>query len=327
MSLRLHAVRQAGFTLIEIMVSIMIFTVVGGAMMGILLLATDLYRRGEAGRSANDEAVAVLAALDADLSRIVPPHDGGFFFSTVWDADNAGGPDANGNTLVAFKTAARDRSTITDTGQGARTIVAWWVDRFDNLRRAELAETPTDNDPATDEDFNTLNAMFATQAIEDAWPIVTSQCLHFGAWLSLGKDPRTSSLDWRSLSAQVDVPVAGTDYHCGGKGTDLFPESMRLTIALTGGGRFAPTGFVVSDSGTDIRIAGLKGIPTIPGSMVRVGDEWVGYSGYTNGTLLCTTYTDPLVGRGQRRSTSSTHPVKTPVRLAQTYSLVRDLPR
>ena len=321
--------QRRGFTLIEIMVSIMIFTVVGAAMMGILLLATDLYRRGEAGRSANDEAVAVLAALDADLSRIVPPSDGGFFFSTVWDSDNAGGPDATGNTLIAFKTVARDRSTMTDTGQGARIIVAWWVDRFDNLRRAEEIETTSDNNPATDEDYNMLKAMFASQAKEDAWPIITSGCLHFGTWLSLAKDPRISPADWRSLASNVDIPVAGTDFHYGGTGTDPFPESMRLTVALTGGGRFAPTGFVVADNGTDIRIAGIKGIPTIPGSMVRVGDEWVGYSGYTNGTLLCGATADPLVGRGQRRSTATTHTSspRTLVRLAQTYSLVRDLPR
>ena len=99
-----------------------------------------------------------------------------------------------------------------------------------------------------------------------------------------------------------------------------------MTVALTGGGRFAAQGFVVADGGATIRIGGIKALPTIPGSMVRIGDEWVGYSGYSNGTLDCATTSDPLVGRGQRRSTSSTHAAKTLVRLAHTYSLVRDLP-
>ena len=55
---------RRGFTLIEIMVSILIFTVVALAMMTIMLMASNIYRSGEAGRSANDEAVAVMAALE-----------------------------------------------------------------------------------------------------------------------------------------------------------------------------------------------------------------------------------------------------------------------
>jgi prepilin-type N-terminal cleavage/methylation domain-containing protein len=313
---RPSAAARRGFTLIEIMVSIMIFLVVGGAMLGILLLASNLYRQGEAARSANDEAVAVLADLDADLARAIPPGDGGILYADVHDA--------SGNTLLAFTTAARDTTTMDHSGLGARTIVVWWVDGKNNLRRAERAEPP-DNDPAIDEDMNEMIDMISG-ATALTWPIITTGCLHFGVSLSLDGDPRTSTRDWSSRSSSEYPTAAASYYH----GTDPYPRSLLATVALTGGGRFATTGFVVSDDGASIRIAGIKGLPTLPGSMVRIEDEWIGYNGYANGTLSCPTVpAQPLVGRGQRRSTVAAHPGAGPARatvvLAQTYSLVRDL--
>jgi prepilin-type N-terminal cleavage/methylation domain-containing protein len=317
---------RRGFTLIEIMVSIMIFLVVGGAMLGILLLASNLYRQGEAARSANDEAVAVLADLDADLARAIPPGDGGMLYADVHDA--------SGNTLLAFTTAARDTTTMDHSGLGARTIVVWWVDSKNNLRRAERAEPP-DNDPTIDEDMNEMIAMISG-ATAPTWPIITTGCLHFGVSLSLDADRRASTGDWHSLGASEYPSTTTAFYHAGpgvptlGVSYDPYPRSLRATVALTGGGRFATTGFVVSDDGASIRIAGIKGLPTLPGSMVRIEDEWIGYNGYANGTLSCPTVpAQPLVGRGQRRSTVATHsgagPARATVMLAQTYSLVRDL--
>lgn len=312
---------RRAFTLVEIMVSIMIFTVVGGAMLGILLLATDLYRRGEAGRSANDEAIAVLAALDADLARIVPPNQGGFFYADVHDS--------SGNTLIAFKTAARDRSTIGGTGTGARSLVAWWVDGQQQLRRAERPEPPRNaiTLPTNDEDYLELDDMVVVNG--STWPVLTSGCLHFGAWLSLDSEPRASLQDWRTV-AGYDYPSLTASFQFGGAGSDPFPRALLITLGLTGGGRFAAQGFTVEDvanNDTAIRIAGFKGLPTNPGSMLRIGDEWVGYNGYSNGTIACPKIYGSRVGRGQRRSLEVAHPAKTPVRLAQTYSLVRDLPR
>ncbi len=57
--------RGGGFTLVEILVSILIFVVAGSVMIGVLLGATELFRGGESARLANDEAVAVLGALDS----------------------------------------------------------------------------------------------------------------------------------------------------------------------------------------------------------------------------------------------------------------------
>jgi len=304
---------RSAFTLIEIMVSIMIFVIVGGLMLGILLLASDLYRRGEASRSSNDEAVAVLAALDADLSRMVHASDGGMFWAEVHDAA--------GNCLIAFKTAVRDSTTMTDQGRGARSLVVWWVDG-DQLRRAEQPEPVQNPDPIPDADMDVLNNMLSTPA---QWPVLTTGCLHFGAALSFSAEERTSLADWRARASNKLLPVDGTPIHHGSSGTDPFPSALLMTVALTGGGRFAAKGFVVSDDGTSIRIAGIKGLPTLPGSMVRIENEWVGYKGYANGIIACPTIAgEPLVGRGQRRTTQAAHPVKAEVLVAQTYSLVRN---
>jgi type II secretory pathway component PulJ len=300
------------------MVSIMIFVVVSGAMLTILLTASNLYRRGEAGRSANDEAVAVLAALDADLSRAVPFSHRGILYAET--------RDSAGNTLLAFKTVARDPSTVSERGVGARSLVVWWVDDTNRLRRAETAEPTDDGDPTTDEDLAKMADMLAP-INEPTWPVLTNGCMHFGAWLSLAAKPRVLPSDWTidTSGAETFPEAGGARFYHGGTGTDPVPRSVMLTIGLTGGGRFAAKGFVISDNTTSIRIGGLGALPTIPGSMLRVEDEWIGYNGYNNGIISCPSVPgEPWVGRGLRRSTTVNHARQAPVHLAQTYSLVRD---
>ena len=87
---------RAGFTLVEIMVSLMIFVVVSGAMVSIMMMSSELFRRGEFSRSANDETIAVLGAVNDDLSHLVPESGDGWFY--------AGVPTRSGNTMVSFTT-------------------------------------------------------------------------------------------------------------------------------------------------------------------------------------------------------------------------------
>ena len=60
-------------------------------MLAIFSTSTTLYQRGEQVRSANDEAMAVLGRLDADLARMIARKDGGRIFA------RAGRLAANGN--------------------------------------------------------------------------------------------------------------------------------------------------------------------------------------------------------------------------------------
>ncbi|HEX3132200.1 MAG TPA: prepilin-type N-terminal cleavage/methylation domain-containing protein, partial [Planctomycetota bacterium] len=111
MSRAMGTIRR-GFTLVEIMVSLMIFVVVSGAMVGIMLMSSELFRRGEFSRSANDEVVAVLGAVSDDLNHLVPETGDGWFF--------AGIQSDSGNTLVAFTTAGQNPDGIGARGQNSR---------------------------------------------------------------------------------------------------------------------------------------------------------------------------------------------------------------
>jgi len=324
---------RRGFTLIEIMVSLMIFTIVSVAMLGIMLMASDIYRRGEAGRSANDEAVAVMAALDEDLGRIVPPVDGGWFYANL---------DSNsGDTTIAFKIARRDRSLITSDGSGDRAIVAWWLKpqvvngvAQNILCRGEAPALLLDADPATDQDLATLRQIMGV----DGQPAeVTSGCLHFGAYLASADGARDLSQEWLSeMNGAQTLPNDTASLN-----TTLdplkFPAAIRITTVLTGGGRFAARGRLVRDispSDTAIRIVGIPSLSTVPGSMVKISPpanpadgEWIGYRAYANGQLDCSgdSTADPLLGRGRRRSVAAAFPAQSLVEVGQSYSLVRIL--
>ena len=322
---------RRGFTLIEIMVSILIFTVVALAMMTIMLMASNIYRSGEAGRSANDEAVAVMAALDEDLSRMVPSAGGGWFYADL---------DSNsGNTTIAFRIARRDRSQIDRLGDGDRAIVVWWLKpqvvggvAQNILCRGEQPAQLLDDDPNTNQDFTTLQQIKAGQHAE-----VTSGCLHFGAYLASNAGARNLAREWMTeMKGNDTLPNDASALDTTGQ---PFPVAIRITTVLTGGGRFAARGRLVRDispSDTTIRIVGIPTLSTAPGSMVKISPpsdpsngEWIGYRAYTNGQLDCSggSSTDPLVGRGLRRSVKATFLPQSLVEIGQSYSLVRTLPR
>ena len=64
---------RRGFTLAEVLVALMIFSIVSLAMVGSLMIGTRLFRDGEMRRATNDEAMAVLALLNQDIERAMTP--------------------------------------------------------------------------------------------------------------------------------------------------------------------------------------------------------------------------------------------------------------
>ena len=306
---------RCGFTLIEIMVSIMIFTVVALAMMTIMLMASEIYRQGEAGRAANDETVSVMAALDDDLGRILPAADGGWFYAST-DSDGDGSFNGSGDTLIAFLVSRRDRSQITSGGAGTRAMVAWWLEG-NALRRAEVAmpAKASGDDPTID--YALLDVLIPQiLATRSTWPVITTGCLHFGGIVSSAMQPTQSD----------------PEYCTGPSFGDAHPDALRITVVLTGGGRFASTGFLVdaitttgSSSPATFRIAGVKMVPSSAGAMVRIDDEWIGYR-YAAGKLDYSGASDPLVGRGLRNSVKAVHLAGAKVFFGHTHTLVRRLP-
>lgn len=336
---------RRGFTLVEILVSLMIFTVVSVAMLGIMLMASDIYRRGEAGRSANDEAVAVMAALDEDLSRLVPAADNGWFYASLIDAN--GDVTKAGDSVLAFIVTPRDRSLITSKGERDRTIVAWWLkhetldlDGSGTMKAVSVlyrgeGPAPVPDPAVLNENETALDAIMMLPAAKLAQ--ITTGCLHFGTYIASRAGGRSFAAEWLEDAAGVEslpnrtVPTYDS-------ATQGFPSAIRITTVLTGGGRFAARGRVVgdlTDTATSLRVVGIPSLSTQPGSMVRVSEEgdpaqaeWIGYRGYANGRLDCTDggASDPLVGRGRRRSEARAFTTQAVVEVGQAYTLVRTLP-
>ncbi len=325
-------IRRAGFTLLEILISIMIFMVISIAMVGVLSTATKLFRGGESARAANDEAIAVISMIDADLRRMVPAADGGFLYTKVLGADKAGNlitdPTQLGGCMVlAFKIRNPDPSAITETGKGSRLIVVYWVDSTGDLNRRTETAADSDGDEATISEYTVVKTLFGNPN-----PIARG-CLYFGVDLSPDAAARTT-LDW---SDALPLPIGTADqvvYTTEKTATlamDPFPGAIRLTLAITGGSRNAVSGAFIEDSAAGIRVAGVSQVATANGAMARIGDigkageavEWVEYDSFKNGVL---SYQG---GRPQprRRTETQTHVRPARVYFCPTYTLVRTFPR
>ncbi len=367
-----HGASRAGLTLIEILVSILILSVVSIAMIGILMVSSELFRRGEFSRSANDEAIAVMGALDDDVKRIIPVVDGGWLYAGL-------STTPNGNCILGMAIPNPDPSGITSTGTNGRLVVAWFVDAQDNLVRVQRELTTAGTPPGFTVEAQLLNDVdavitsgaigtsMATNATPGSSPtqaqIITTGCLHFSPWLSLD-DPSYPSMkrthdangiNWEDPSCDPleNAPFAAAPGASGGFATNPgipstttssgipaipMPAAMRITVVLTGGGRFAPKGILTGPitgggggGGGQVPISGVAVLPTTPGSMLRIdpdpsggtvanGSEWIEYSNYSGGKAT-------IVRRGARRTNqSATHAKGDLVRVGVTYSLVRSLP-
>ncbi|MCS6970699.1 MAG: type II secretion system protein [Planctomycetota bacterium] len=334
---------RRGFTLAEVLVAIGVFAIAASVMLGALLGATDLFRRGQAARQTTDEAIAVLAALHDDLARLVPVRlqdgapasDGGWLY--------AARRDAAGNCLLAFVSEEPASARREATSAGTRRIVAWWVEG-ETLWRALYPWDARGGARAAARLGDRQRALSAQE--------MTVDCLHFGVWLVVPGSAQHPAFrrpwtergpDWEAReSAQPQAlsrlppwgqrppTEAGEDTAFDTDPPDgqqrLFfaaPEALRVSLICGGGSRFAPRGVLVGELAEDddrARLAGLSKLPTVAGSLLRIGDEWVRYEDARGGLLSG-------LQRGELRSAPARHPAGTPVRSGQAYSFVVAVPR
>jgi prepilin-type N-terminal cleavage/methylation domain-containing protein len=204
-----HRIRS-GLTLIEVLVGLMILSVVGTAMVGVLLLATNLYQRGEASRGASDETMAVIAQLDADLARLTPRSQDGWLYAKVGDAA--------GNCVLAFTARREAAVTLDDAGTGlhqANTtdsswdLIVWWATTGSDDGTGSLARNPTlyravtpiptSLDPRvsggwfdTVRDFaSATSTNLALNGGTVSTRIITTGCLHIGTWVTFDGSDHT----------------------------------------------------------------------------------------------------------------------------------------
>ena len=330
-----------GFTLIEVMVSILIFSVMSIAMIGVFSAATSIFRAGESARAATDEATAVLAMIDDDLKRMVAPQDGGFFFTTV-NMPIPGVPPApvafvaepGGNMVLSFKIRNPDPGAISEAGIGARLIVLYWVEEETlgsgtwALHRATATAADSDNVPATTSELAVMNSIYRS-----ADSVVARGCLYLGVDLSTPNSVR-NSLNWsmcEPLINMIGVYRYCTEPNATYPDVQAYPDAFRISLSITGGNRFGAKGTLISDDGTGIRVAGVKQVPIIGGAFARIGDpgtpnvEWVRYDNFVKGKM---TFQGADVVRDLRRTThTGAHPRGLAVYFCPTFTLVRTLPR
>lgn len=335
----------AGFTLIEILVSIGIFLVSSTIMLAALTGATETFRRGEAGRQAGDEATTVLAALQEDISRATPVRIRDGQPAKEWGrlVATAG---AAGNCRLELVIENPDRSQMRWVGPAANRI-------FVGVRKKVVWYVDPGNDPSSPEDDalvrqewdlgdngQVMDADTSTLAVDPLLnQVMTRGCLHFSVYLELGQAhrPVTSGtsgpvIDW--VGGQP--PYAGSTFDTwqllqpqDASGAPLGPtfwpqaDAIRVAMVLTGGGRYITRGYTAGPMAAgdkQARITGIKALPSVNGSMLRIGNEWVRYGEFRNNTL-----TDMI--RGDLRTTDTAWGNRTPVFAGQMFSLVAELPR
>jgi prepilin-type N-terminal cleavage/methylation domain-containing protein len=330
---------RRGFTIAELLVAVGIFALVSALMFGALFGATEVFRRGEAARQAGDEATTVLTALRADLARMVPPRirDGGPAPEAGWL--HAAVDDPAGNVVLSFVIENPDLLTIGSDGEKARQIVTWFVSNAgtpgdasdDQLRRVINTWSPTGGDRNKARDPQPTDG-----------DVITSGVLHFSSWLTVpGNEPAHGAFfrrvktdgqpDWEQRNPAGDAvlpPWRSEEFDTCPAGWApgmpywSTPDAIRIALVLTGGGRFATRGTLVQDNDATVRVSGIKALPTIYGSQLRIENEWVRYSDFRNGLL-----TISQDGRGALRSDKVTHNGRPAVFAGQPFSLVLALPR
>lgn len=196
---------RCAFTLTEILVSLLIFSIVSLAMIGILITSTNIFRSGEFGRAATDEAVAALGVIDEDLRRMIPGHDNGFFYAILHDpaGNNASqfciqppyAPAENapqtGNCATAFLiytphpdqigsryTPSQQQAQGTQTGTlnnaavGARVMVVYFVEQ----EQVEAASLPASAQPMASGALLTEEVLYRLQVpiISELTPLLAT---------------------------------------------------------------------------------------------------------------------------------------------------------
>jgi len=355
---RLKPAVLAAFTIIELLVSIGIFVVSATLMLGAMFGATDVFRKGEAARQAGDEATAVIAALQEDLTRAVPSRlrDGAPApeWGRLWT--RAG---SDGNCMLGLVVENPDRSQLRWIDRptsppvkalvGVRKWVFWQVLPSSAVGASAADAVLQREEWDITEDGTVLdvagNSMSGPGSLQTPLrrEVITRGCLHFGVWIELAEAHRMMAVGtngpdfrWESQVIGEEVfPFSGSTFDTrqqqggGSTGYPPFypqPDALRISLVLTGGGRFATRGTLVRDipdaTATTARISGIKALPTTGGSLLRIDNEWVRYDDFRGGQV--TIRSD---GRGALRSTASAHSGRVTVLAGQPFSLVVALPR
>ena len=334
---RLKPALRGGFTLVEILVSIGIFVIAATVMLGALFGATEVFRRGEAARQAGDEATSVLAALQEDLSRATPIRLREGKPAPEWGRIVASVSPTDGTCRLQLVVENPDKSQVrwvpspADPNRklvGMRKTVVWFVSGAVSDNELIREEWEMSEDGTVLDSVGDAVSLPSTNKVPLRQDVITKGVLHFGVWIELAQAHRLVAagpdIQWESTSDPV-LPFGGREFDTAVLETrappDFYPQpdAMRVSLVLTGGGRYATRGTLIDP--TNFRISGIKALPTTSGSLLRIGNEWIRYDNFNKGLLIG-------LQRGQLRTDANTqHARGDPVLAGQPFSLVVALPK
>jgi len=190
--------RRTGFTLIEVLMSLMVLSIISLAMFGILNTATKIFRSAEFGKAANDEAMAIFSLLEADLNQAISPSDGGHFYAKVipWKDGTNNGTVYDGSCMIGWTIPNPDQERWRyDDPNDKKDLkrardakaVFWWLRRV--LRHHDNNQID-ENDAGGRDRVGYELRRAVTRDIDQppstenaAGDLITTNCLHFGVWL------------------------------------------------------------------------------------------------------------------------------------------------
>jgi len=235
-----------------------------------------------------------------------------------------------------------------------KRFVLWGVDATSDPQQRLLKRSVVDGVGALRLGF--ADHISTTEALLGNGTVVTRGVLHFSCWLAgtLHETSPGSGVYVRSIRPADDahwtevIDSSGTSYVAEPDPTfeyyagtdDGYPLTARFVLLASGGKRFDDNGdliypfegVVVRDDGPgggNLRIAGVQSLATLPGSLLLIGEELVGYHGVHDGRLLINS--DPShgpvdpgsgEGRGVYRSTATAHARGEAVRSGRLYQVV-----
>ncbi|MEK7467497.1 MAG: prepilin-type N-terminal cleavage/methylation domain-containing protein [Planctomycetota bacterium] len=333
--------RSAGFTLMELLVSISIFILLGLLLVGLLRSGVEIWDRGETRRDAYERASILFDTLRADLS-----------CSTIHHEADPGGinpnftclPDKHGRILLFFTRVGLVPA------QGLQAAPNNYKDKdvtffaaADTMKRYEVVYCfdPDGNSGKLYRgrfDFNAdygmkmpLEPFERTDWIAQNVQLLSDGVIYLGlrfwsqktmTWNPTGGEPGPE-LRWDSTRCRdTEFSMKRAAMVANDPLDDILPHRVEITLTLE---RPLGSGQAVSKLNADIdKNSGtlsadlLRGFPEGPG-FVKIEDEWMSYETKSSGALTG-------VKRGLRGTTRATHKSGARLRWGETFTTVVGVP-
>ncbi len=348
--------RRHGMTLLEVLIAMSIFLVLGGALILFLRVGIQTWRTGEARREAYERAQAILDGMAEDVSATFPDpsHGTGGVVDVVFLSDY----DDRGRQRLRFvrSLAGEMRHRITQEA-GSLTGGLAEYDYIDDALEAKsrvlrapggLQEVAYLLDPRPESEllwrgvkspiggpgtlFEDDNLYNWQPTKEDPLPLHRSRpftdgvlYIEYNFWgadtetWAVGDESGSPATSWDSTRG-ISPPNAATRHE---HRDDVFPSRVQIVVTLRPSHRvrLARLTRVLDASATEISVDTTENYPDGAFQYIRIGTEWIRYERKEGRSFLL-----GEKGRGARGTVPRTHEAGSEVLYGYTFSRVARIP-